>query len=106
MPIQCHESPSASPVHAAKLAIGPSVGLAPGSSFAGRDAIIQSIPGFGPVNTACLFADIPERGTLGRRKAASLFRLAAFDRDSGQPRDSRAQARQLRYMAALAAIRI
>ena len=42
-----------------------------------RDAIIQSIPGFGPVNAACLCADMPELGTLGRRKAAALFGLAA-----------------------------
>ena len=31
-----------------------------------RDAIIQSIPGFGPVYAACLCADMPELGTLLR----------------------------------------
>lgn len=54
-----------------------------------RDAIIQSIPGFGPVNAACLCADMPELGSLGRRQTASLLGLAPFDRDSGQPRGGR-----------------
>ena len=76
-----------------------------------RDAIIQSIPGFGPVNAACLCADMPELGSLGRRQAASLFGLAPFDRNSGQHRGARsirggrAQPRHLLYMAALSAIR-
>ena len=76
-----------------------------------RDAIIQSIPGFGPVNAACLCADMPELGSLGRRQAASLLGLAPFDRDSGQHRGGRsirggrAQPRHLCYMAALSAIR-
>ena len=76
-----------------------------------RDAIIQSIPGFGPVNAACLCADMPELGSLGRRQAASLLGLAPFDRDSGQHRGGRsirggrAQPRHLLYMAALSAIR-
>ena len=73
-----------------------------------RDAIIQSIPGCAPVNAACLCAAMPE---LGRRKAAALFGLAPFDRDSGLHRDGRsisggrAQPRHLRYMAALTAVR-
>ena len=76
-----------------------------------RDAIIQSIPGFGPVNAACLCAGMPELGSLGRRQAASLLGLAPFDRDSGQHRGARsirggrAQPRHLLYMAALSAIR-
>lgn len=32
-----------------------------------RDAIIRSIPGFGPVEAACLCATTPELGSLGRR---------------------------------------
>ena len=54
---------------------------------------------------------MPELGSLGRRKAASLFGLAPFDRDSGQHRGSRAirggraQPRHLLYMAAMSAIR-
>ena len=76
-----------------------------------RDAIIQSVPGCGPVNSACLCADMPELGTLGRRKAASLLGVAPYDRDSGQfrggrrIRGGRAQPRHLPCMAALSAIR-
>ena len=85
--------------------------IAADAELSRRDAIIQSIPGFGPVNAACLCADMPELGRLGRRKAASLFGIAPFDRDSGQHRGSRhicggrAQPRHLLYMAALVAVR-
>lgn len=85
--------------------------IAADAALSRRDAIIQSIPGFGPVNAACLCADMPELGSLGRRQAASLLGLAPFDRDSGQHRGGRsirggrAQPRHLFYMAALSAIR-
>ena len=85
--------------------------IAADATLARRDAIIQSIPGFGPLNAACLCADMPELGSLGRRQAASLMGLAPFDRDSGQRRGGRsirggrAQPRHLLYMAALSAIR-
>ena len=85
--------------------------IAADAALSRRDAIIQSIPGFGPVNAASLCAAMPELGSLGRRKAASLFGLAPFDRDSGQHRGSRAirggraQPRHLLYMAAMSAIR-
>ena len=85
--------------------------IAADAALARRDAIIQSIPGCGPVNAAGLCADMPELGSLGRRRAASLLGLAPFDRDSGQHRGGRsiragrAQPRQLLFMAALAAIR-
>lgn len=35
-----------------------------------RAAIIQSVPGLGPVNSACLCAQRPELGQVGRRQAA------------------------------------
>ena len=85
--------------------------IAADAALSRRDAIIQSIPGFGPVNAACLCADMPELGRLGRRKAASLFGIAPFDRDSGKHRGGRhirggrAQPRHLLYMAALVAVR-
>ena len=85
--------------------------IAADAALARRDAIIQSIPGCGPVNAACLCAAMPELGSLGRRQAASLLGLAPFDRDSGQHRGrrsicgGRAQPRRLLYMAALGAIR-
>ena len=40
--------------------------IAADAELSRRDAIIQSIPGFGPVNAACLCADRPELGRLGR----------------------------------------
>ncbi len=85
--------------------------IAADAALSRRDAIIQSIPGCGPVNAACLCAAMPELGRLGRRKAATLFGLAPFDRDSGQHRGvrsiagGRAQPRHLLYMAALTAVR-
>ena len=44
--------------------------IAADAALSRRDAIIQSIPGFGPVNAASLCAAMPELGSLGRRKAA------------------------------------
>ena len=85
--------------------------IAADTALSRRDAVIQSIPGCGPVTAACLCADMPELGTLGRRQAASLFGLAPFDRDSGQHRGGRsirggrAQPRHLLSMAALSAVR-
>ena len=85
--------------------------IAADAALARRAAIIRSVPGCGPVNAACLCADMPELGRLGRRKAACLFGVAPFDRDSGQHRGGRsigggrAQPRHLLYMAALTAVR-
>ena len=85
--------------------------IAADTALSRRAASIRSIPGCGPVTAACLCADMPELGTLGRRQAASLFGLAPFDRDSGQHRGGRsirggrAQPRHLLYMAALSAVR-
>ncbi len=85
--------------------------LAADTVLARRAEIIQSIPGFGPLNAACLCATMPALGSLGRRPAAALLGLAPFDRDSGQLRGARsiragrAQPRRLLYMAALSATR-
>ena len=85
--------------------------IAADTALSRRAAIIRSIPGCGPVTAACLCADMPELGTLGRRQAASLFGLAPFDRDSGQHRGcrsirgGRAQPRHLLSMAALSTVR-
>ena len=85
--------------------------IAADAALSRRAAVIQSIPGFGPVNAACLCADMPELGQLDRRQAASLFGLAPFDHDSGQHRGGRrirggrCQPRHLLFMAATSAIR-
>ena len=50
-----------------------------------RAAIIRSVLGLGPVNAACLCAQMPELGQRDRRQAAALLSVVApFDRDSGQ----------------------
>ena len=76
-----------------------------------RSAIIESVPGCGPVTAACLCAEMPELGTLDRRQVAALLGLAPFDRDSGQLRGGRSirggrsKPRHMLYMTAVAAIR-
>ena len=76
-----------------------------------RADIIASVPGCGRLTAACLCADMPELGTLGRRQAASLLGLAPYDRDSGRHmggrriRGGRAHPRRVLYLAALTAIR-
>ena len=85
--------------------------IAADAALARRAEIIQSVPGCGPVTAACLCAEMPELGTIGRRQAASLLGLAPFDQDSGKQhgrrsiRGGRAQPRHSLYMAALSATR-
>lgn len=85
--------------------------VAADAALSRRADIIESVPGCGPLTAACLCADMPELGTLGRRQAASLLGLAPYDRDSGQHaggrriRGGRAHPRRVLYMAALSAVR-
>ena len=85
--------------------------IAADEALSRRAAIIQSVPGLGPVNAACICATMPELGSLDRRQAASLLGVAPFDRDSGQHRGGRsirggrAEPRHLLYMAAVSATR-
>jgi transposase len=46
-------------------------------------ALLQSMPGVGPVLIATLLAQLPELGTLARRQIASLVGVAPVARDSG-----------------------
>lgn len=76
-----------------------------------RDELLRSIPGIGPVASRTLLGELPELGTLGRRKIAALVGLAPMNRDSGTLRGrrmivgGRAAVRSALYMAALAAVR-
>ena len=76
-----------------------------------KDALLQSVPGVGPVLSLTLLAKLPELGTLDRRKIACLTGVAPLNRDSGQYRGARrvwggrADVRSVLYMAALAATR-
>jgi transposase len=76
-----------------------------------KDKILQSVPGVGPVLARTLLAELPELGTLNRRKIAALAGLAPFSRDSGRFRGrrmiwgGRAHIRTVLYMSAVAAAR-
>ncbi len=80
-------------------------------SLADAAALLQSMPGVGPVLVATLLAELPELGTLDRRRIASLAGVAPVARDSGtrqgrRPiRGGRRQVRPPLYMAALVASR-
>jgi len=76
-----------------------------------KDALLQSVPGVGAVLSTSLMADLPELGTLNRRKIAALVGVAPFNRDSGSFRGKRCvwggrgHLRSALYMATLAATR-
>ena len=76
-----------------------------------QDALLQSVPGVGPVLTSVLLAELPELGQLNRRQIAALVGVAPLNRDSGQFRGrrtvwgGRAQVRTALYMATLTATR-
>ena len=73
--------------------------------------ILRSVPGFGPVVSFTLLADLPELGKLNRQQISKLVGLAPLNRDSGQKRGprhiygGRASVRSMLYMATLTAIR-
>lgn len=76
-----------------------------------KDALLQSVPGIGPVVSFSLLADLPELGTLNRQRISKLVGLAPLNDDSGQHRGmrhifgGRARVRCMLYMAALTAVR-
>ena len=69
------------------------------------------MPGVGKTTARTLIADLPELGSLDRRKIAALVGVAPFNRDSGTMRGrrtvwgGRAKVRASLYMAALVAAR-
>jgi transposase len=76
-----------------------------------KDDLLRSMPGVGPVLSRTLLADLPELGTLDRKKIAALVGVAPLNRDSGTLRGKRniwggrATVRATLYMATLAATR-
>lgn len=74
-------------------------------------SLLTSVPGVGPVVSRVLLAELPELGTLDRRKIAALAGVAPVNHDSGQTRGRRAirggrsGVRSALYMAALVASR-
>jgi transposase len=77
----------------------------------GKDELLQSVPGIGPVTSRTLLAELPELGRLNRREIAALVGVAPLNRDSGRWRGrrfvwgGRAAVRNTLYMAALTASR-
>src|SRR5262249_45062809 len=72
---------------------------------------LGSVKGIGPATLATLVAELPELGTLCRRRIAALVGVAPLNRDSGQMRGKRAiwggraDVRRALYMATLVAVR-
>ena len=77
-----------------------------------RDRLLRSVPGFGPVVSRTLLADLPELGARPHGKLAALAGLAPFAADSGRYkghrhiRGGRREVRRVLYLAALAASRV
>ncbi len=88
-----------------------SAALQASSLWRTQDALLQSVPGVGPVLTATLLAELPELGTLSRHAIAALAGVAPVARDSGLFRGrrrvwgGRATVRAVLYMATLTAVR-
>jgi len=72
-----------------------------------KDELLQSVPGVGPKVASLIIAELPELGSLTRRKIASLAGVAPFADDSGKHRGQRhirggrGPVRSALYMAAL-----
>ncbi|MDQ1638520.1 MAG: transposase [Pyrinomonadaceae bacterium] len=81
------------------------------SLWQGKDDVLQSVPGIGPVVSFSMLADLPELGTLNRQQISKLVGVAPLNCDSGQQRGTRhiyggrARVRSMLYMAALTATR-
>jgi transposase len=75
------------------------------------EELLTSVPGVGTTTARVLIADLPELGTLDRRRLAALVGVAPLNRDSGAFRGrrftqgGRADVRRSLYMAALTASR-
>jgi transposase len=79
--------------------------------LASKAALLETVPGVGPVTVTSLLVDLPELGRLDRQQVAALVGVAPFNRDSGKFHGrraiwgGRAAVRSVLYMAALAARR-
>jgi transposase len=76
-----------------------------------KDQLLRSVPGVGPTVATSLLAELPELGTLDRKRIAALVGVAPLNRDSGSIRGrrrvwgGRARVRAMLYMATLVATR-
>jgi transposase len=75
-----------------------------------NEGLMSSVPGIGPNIARTLMAELPELGSLDRRKIAALVGLAPWTRQSGQWRGKsfigggRAPARAALFMGAMVAV--
>jgi transposase len=80
-------------------------------AWAAREELLASVPGVGPIIARTLIAELPELGSLDRRKIAALVGLAPWTRQSGQWRGKsfigggRKSVRTALFMAAMVAAR-
>ena len=85
--------------------------IAADAALAADYALLTSMPGCGPILAATLLAELPELGTLDRRKVAALAGLAPVARDSGLRehrrviKGGRGQVRNALDMAVLASLK-
>jgi transposase len=85
--------------------------LAQREGWAERDARLRSVAGVGQVVSFTLLTQLPELGTLDRRRIATLVGVAPLNRDSGQRRGrrgtwgGRSEVRRALFMASLSAVR-
>lgn len=76
-----------------------------------KDDLLRSVPGVGRVLSTTLLAELPELGTLNRKKIAALVGVAPYNCDSGKMHGKRAiwggraSIRSVLYMATLSATR-
>jgi len=74
-----------------------------------KGSLLRSVPGIGKVVSSTLLIELPELGTINRRKVAALVGVAPLNRDSGTMRGKRTvwggrtTLRAALYMAALVA---
>ena len=85
--------------------------IAADAALAADFALLTSMPGCGPILAATLLAELPELGTLDRRKVAALAGLAPIAKDSGLRehrrviKGGRGQVRNALDMAVLASLK-
>jgi transposase len=76
-----------------------------------KEDLLKTVPGIGPVIARSLIAELPELGTLDRRKIAALVGLAPWTRQSGQWKGKsfigggRSKVRAALFVAAMVAAR-
>lgn len=80
-------------------------------AWAEKDDLLQSVPGIGKISARTLLAEMPELGTIDRKKIAALVGVAPFNRDSGRMQGKRhihggrPAVRNVLYMATISATR-